>query len=330
MQPPWSFPRRLRMQNRFNSIPDTDRASATRVVSKQHEMKPHRLNLNRLIVQMSNAIEQVLGPGIDFQISCDQDLPPVLAVNNMVKLGVMDLCAAARAAMHSEGRAAITASVKAVEEKRAGRYLETKNAKFVCIAIAFDNDHGDEDTSGGLASVYAIAQQHCGWLEVTRDPYNRTSFDLYLPVAKPDDGTTMIGDRAIEITGGHETILLVEDELDLLSLTRDILERYGYRIITAPNGMAALKVWRERRNEIDLLVTDVRMPEGISGHELADRLVSDKPSLKVVYVSGYSADTHGSHHLEILPNFVTKPFTPPGLALTVRKALDSQISAHAA
>lgn len=318
------------MHNRFKSIEETDRLGATRVVSKQHEMRPHQLDLNRLIVQTSHAIEQVLGPGITFQIASDQDLPPVLAVNNMVKLALMDLCAAARAAIRNEGSVTISAEVKVVEEKRAGRYLETKSGKFVRISVRFNNDYGDEDSSGGLASVYAIAQQHCGWLEVSRDPYNGTSFDLYLPAARTHEGTTFVGDRTVEIPGGHETILLVEDELDLLSLTRDILERYGYKIITAPNGMAALKIWRERKNEIDLLVTDVRMPEGISGHELAERLMADKQALKVVYVSGYSAEANGDHSLEFHPNFVTKPFTPPGLAMTVRRALDSAGVAHAA
>src|SRR5438105_2067081 len=249
-----ALPQRCNMHNRFKSIEETDRLSATRVVSKQHEMRPHQLDLNRLIVQTSPAMEQVLGPGITFQISSDQDLPPVLAVNNMVKLAMMDLCAAARAAMHNEGRVLISVGVKVVEEKRAGRFLDSKTGKFVCISVRFNNDYGGEDSSGGLASVYAIAQQHCGWLEVARDPYNGTAFDLYLPAARSPEGTTFVGDRTVEIPGGHETILLVEDELDLLSLTRDILQRYGYRIITAPNGVAALKIWRERRDEIDLLL----------------------------------------------------------------------------
>ena len=310
------------MHNRFNSLENTDRASATRMVSKQYEITPHRLNLNRLIVQTSHAIEQVLGPEIAFKIACEQDLPPVLAVNNMVKLAIMDLCAAARAAMHGEGNATIGAAVKTVEEKKAGRFLETKTGAFICISVRFDNDHGDEDASGGLASVYAIAQQHCGWLEVARDPHNGTSFDLYLPVAPQNEGTPVLSNATVEIPGGHETILLVEDELDLLSLTRDILERYGYRIITAPNSAAAIKIWQERRNDIALLLTDVRMPEGINGHELADRLISEKPDLKVVYVSGYSVEGNGAPFLEAHPNFLTKPFTGPGLALAVRKALD--------
>src|ERR1051325_772399 len=318
------------MHNRFNAIDDTDRASATRVVSKQNEMRPHRLNLNRVIVQTSRALEEVLGHNITFQISCDQDLPPVLAVTNMIKVALMDLCAAARSAMRGEGRVTVGATVKVVDNKRAGRMLDQKKAEFICISIRFNNDHGDEEGSEVLANVYAIAQQHCGWLEIARETDQTASFDLYIPVATGADGTTFVGDRPVEIPGGHETILLVEDELDLLSLTREILERYGYHIITAPNGIAALNIWRERRNEIDLLLTDIRMPEGISGHELAERLLFDKPVLKVVYVSGYSIESNGISRFEMHPNFVTKPFTPPGLALTVRRALDFRPTAQAA
>jgi CheY-like chemotaxis protein len=232
--------------------------------------------------------------------------------------------------MHGQGRATVSAAVKVVDDKRAGRMLESKSAQFVCISIRFNNDHADQDSSEALANVYAIAQHHCGWLEVSRDNEGTASFDFYLPVATTSEGTTFVGDRNVEIPGGHETILLVEDELDLLSLTRDILERFGYRIITAANGVAALKLWREHRNDIDLLLTDIRMPEGISGNELAERLLFDKPALKVVYVTGYSVESYGIHRLEMYPNFVTKPFTPPGLALTVRRALDSQVPAQAA
>jgi CheY-like chemotaxis protein len=318
------------MRNRFNSIEDAVKPQGTRVISKQTEMRPRRLNLNRLIIQTSGVLEELLGRDITLQISCDQDLPPVLAVTNMVRIALMDLCNAARAAMQSLGRVTLVASVKVMDRKRAGRFIESKSAQFICISIRFNNDHADRDSSEGLANVYAIAQQHCGWLEVSRDNEGCASFDLYLPVATCAEGTTFVGDRNVEIPGGHETILLVEDELDLLSLTREILERYGYRIITAANGVAAIKLWREHRDEIDLLLTDIRMPEGISGHELAERLLFDKPSLKVVYVTGYSVETYGIHSLEMHPNFVTKPFTPPGLALTVRRTLDCPIPAQAA
>jgi CheY-like chemotaxis protein len=317
------------MHNRFNPIEELDGSPGTRVFSKQQELKPHRLNLNRLIVQATHAFEHVLGPGIALQIACDQDLPPVQGVANMIKVALMDLCAAARAAIGAGGRVTLLATVKTVEERRAGRFLDKKKAEFVCLSVRFNQQIPDADSPTPLASVYAVAQQHCGWLELTRDESNDTSFDLYLPVAQIIDGTTFVGDRVVEICGGHETILLVEDELDLLSLTRDILERYGYRVITAPNGMAAVKTWIERRDEIDLLLTDIRMPEGISGHELAERLLCDKATLKVVYISGYSVESTAPM-LEFQSIFVTKPFTPAGLAQTIRHALDFQKPDYAA
>src|SRR4051812_22537950 len=196
------------MHNRFNAIDHTDRASATRVVSKQTEMRPHRLNLNRVIVQASRALEEVLGPNITLQISCDQDLPPVLAVTHMIKVALMDLCAAARTAMRGEGRATVGAAVKMIDNKHAGRLLEQRKAEFICISIRFNNDHGDEAANKNLANVYAIAQQHCGWLEIARQDEGAASFDLYIPVATNADGTTFVGDRTVEIPGGRETILL--------------------------------------------------------------------------------------------------------------------------
>jgi two-component system cell cycle sensor histidine kinase/response regulator CckA len=320
------------MRNRFNQIDDSERASATRVVSKQRDIEPHRLNLNQLLVQLSGGIEHILGPGIAFRISSDQDLPPVLGVGNMLKLAVMDLCAAARADIGGRGRVTIVATVKVVEEQHAGRFLDGDAGAFVCLSIRQMRSatQANAEWNHDLANVYAIAQQHCGWLEVVRDGEGSVSYDLYFPVGDLGEGTTQFGEEAIEIPGGCETILLVEDELNLLSLTRDILERYGYRIITAPGGGAALRIWRERHHEIDLLLTDVRMPEGISGHELAERLLADKPELKVIYVTGYTVESNSVLAFQNRPNFITKPFTPPGLAQTVRRALDWQTTAQAA
>jgi CheY-like chemotaxis protein len=108
-----------------------------------------------------------------------------------------------------------------------------------------------------------------------------------------------------------------------------VLERYGYRIIAAPNGVAALKAWAENQSEIDLLLTDMRMPEGISGHELAERLTSEKPDLKVIFVSGYSIEGIPAMKLREGDNFLTKPYTPPGLAQVVRRMLDCPVTAGA-
>lgn len=320
------------MQNQFCQI---EEAPATRILSRQREMHPQRLNLNLVIVEMTRALEQSLGPDIAMEIECEQDLPPILGVLNMVKLALMDLATIARVELQRGGKILIRTSVRVVEESFAGRPLDCHEGTFVCLEVRHNSassvwSEETWDSASRLATVYGIAQQHCGWLDVSREAADGTSFNLFFPVAARTESWGFGEDRSVEIPGGHETILLVEDELDLLALTREILERYGYRIIAAPNGRAALKMWAERRNEIDLLLTDMRMPEGINGYELAERLLSEKPMLKVIYVSGYSIEPGPRLRLEEGQNFLTKPYTPPGLANAVRRMLDCVETAQAA
>jgi two-component system cell cycle sensor histidine kinase/response regulator CckA len=321
------------------SFNHTDGDRPAPVFSRPRDMEPQRLSLNMLIVQMSRTIEHVLGPDIALEIECEQDLPPILGVSSLLTLAMIDLCSAARDTMQKGGRLLLKTCVKEVEQSKACRALENVSQEFVCLEVrhrgagaAVEEKGSDKNGSGSekLGAVYGIAQQHCGWLEVTRDAAE-TSFSLYFPVATRSETILTEDNSPIEIPGGHETILLVEDESDLLELTSEILERYGYRIITAPNGMAALKIWNERQDEIDLLLTDMRMPEGISGYELAERLLSDKPHLKVIFVSGYSIEpTSAALKLSEGENYLTKPYTPPGLAKAVRRMLDCVEVAEAA
>lgn len=317
------------MHTCFQLAEESPRAGhTTRILSRRQEIAPQRLNLNLLIVEMTPMLEHVLGQDIATEIQCEQDIPPVLGVGNMIKLALMDLCASARQTMPHGGRLEISTRVQLVEESRAGRFLEQRVTEFVCLTIRYEEfgarheEANEDDANAALERVYGIAQQHCGWLEVTRGPGETTSLDLYLPVASNDSAQNFLDNAAVEIAGGNETILLVEDEIDLLSLTREILERYGYRIIAAPSGVAALKIWAERKSEINLLLTDMRMPEGITGRELAERLTAEKPELKVIFVSGYSIEGPYAGDLREGDNYLTKPYTPPGLAQIIRRRLD--------
>jgi len=317
------------MHNSFQLTEESHRTGNTsRILSRRQEIAPQRLNLNLLIVEMTSMLEAVLGPDIATEIQCEQDIPPVIGVGNMLKVALMDLCASAREAMPHGGKLEISTRLQLVEESRAGRFLEQRLSEFICLTIRYEefgdrHDEEDEDDANAtLERVYGIAQQHCGWLEVTRGPGETTSLDLFLPVASNTAAQNFLDNSAVEIAGGNETILLVEDEIDLLSLTREILERYGYKIIAAPSGVAALKIWAEHKNEIHLLLTDMRMPEGITGRELAERLMAEKPDLKVIYVSGYSIEGPYAGDLREGDNYLTKPYTPPGLAQIIRRRLD--------
>jgi DNA-binding NtrC family response regulator len=150
-----------------------------------------------------------------------------------------------------------------------------------------------------------------------------TAFHIYLPRLAESEKSQTEFSRAPEVRGGNETILLVEDEAPVRSLARTLLERKGYHVIEADSGLSALQIWQQHRDAIDLLLTDMVMPEGVSGRELAERLCSEKPGLKVVYCSGYTDDMLGENSpLRNNPNFLEKPFNSHKLLKQVRDCLD--------
>ncbi len=172
--------------------------------------------------------------------------------------------------------------------------------------------------------MYGIVRQHRGSLHAESSPGRGTSIELLLPasqavIALPTDATPMS-----TLPQGNETILVVEDDAHVRSLTSRILERQGYRVLEACHGPDALGVWGAQGGNIDLVLTDLVMPEGMDGRELAARLIRLKPGLRVVFMSGYSADTAGreltdEEHLQ----FIQKPATPWKILQTVRRSLDA-------
>ncbi len=178
-------------------------------------------------------------------------------------------------------------------------------------------------TGLGLATVYGIVKQHRGCIKVHSQLGRETVFQIFFPVVAAK--APAAGPQAPEpvIRGGTETILIVEDETALRLLVRGVLERYGYRVLEAVSGVAALTVWQQHRDQIQLLLTDMVMPQGISGRELAAKLLAEKPALKVVYSSGYSLAVVGADMvLQEGLNFLQKPYHPRKLAQTIRDCLD--------
>jgi len=222
----------------------------------------------------------------------------------------------------------------------ASRHPEARPGYFVCLSVS-DTGHGMEaaimsrifepffttkevgrGTGLGLATVYGIVKQHQGWVEVESQVGNGTTFRVLLPVvskARPE-----IRESAPrEILGGSETILVVEDEPALRELVKEILEKKGYHILEARTGTQALKLWEKRAREIDLLLTDMMMPEGLSGRELAEKLLAEDPDLKVIYTSGYSLDiVSPGCNLRESYDFLQKPYQPETLTQIVRDCLD--------
>jgi CheY-like chemotaxis protein len=148
-------------------------------------------------------------------------------------------------------------------------------------------------------------------------------FSVFIPASPNRPETPPESRPKLNVPGGTETILLVEDEPVVRRLARNILERHGYRVFNAENGMEALSVWSQRGPESDLLLTDMVMPGGVTGRELARRLQAEDSMLKIIYTTGYSLDALNSNNqFDEGVNFIPKPYTPEQLALIVRRSLD--------
>jgi DNA-binding NtrC family response regulator len=175
--------------------------------------------------------------------------------------------------------------------------------------------------------VYGIVQQHQGWIEVSSQVGEGTTFKVFLPAIPAPAQSAAASEVAAEVRGGTETILLVEDEHSMRITTRRVLESKGYTVREATSGREALEVWQSHAAEIALLLTDIIMPEDITGRDLAERLWAEKPGLKVIFMSGYSADVLGKSTEFIRrtkSHFLQKPSSSRAILEAVRQSLDEK------
>jgi CheY-like chemotaxis protein len=177
----------------------------------------------------------------------------------------------------------------------------------------------------GLATVYGMVKQHQGWIEVESQPGKGACFHIFLPIAAKPVEKPVARAPLSTVQGGKEIILVVEDEEALRELVREILEGHGYRVLEAANGVEALHVWETHGRKVDLLLSDIVMPEGMSGRELAGKLQEADPCLPVILTSGYSQDMiERDTELDGRIKFFSKPYHPAQLAQAVRDSLDAR------
>jgi len=309
--------------------------------SRKNVMQRKQLDLRDVVGNMIKLLKRSLGETVTLDFKPPTEVPVVYADAGMLEQVVMNLAVNARDAMPRGGTLTISVNPVAIAESYAHVHPEARIGQFVCLRVSdtgmgmeaavinrifepfFTTKEVGKGTGLGLATVYGIVKQHDGWIEVTSEVGKGSTFNVFLPASSATAEAKHDTDPAAFVRGGKETILVVEDEPVLRDMAHLILEECGYRILSASNGPEALAVWEQKHLIVDLLLTDMVMPKGISGVELAEKLLANKPGLKVIFASGYTVDEVSEAFLEKNnARFLQKPYTRITLARAVRQALD--------
>ncbi len=320
-----------------------DRAAAlTRQLlafSRKQMLATRVLDLNTVVTDMQKMLQRLIGEDIKLVTALDGALAPVKVDPGQIEQVIMNLAVNARDAMPDGGTFTIETINTELDEIYTSAYPELRPGAYVLLAVS-DTGCGMDDTvkarlfepffttkevgkgTGlGLATVYGIVKQSGGHIAVYSEVGHGTTFKVYLPLAEGTVAPQAAAAARDQLTPGTETVLLVEDEDRVRVLTRRVLEKNGYKVVEALNGAEALRYFDGNPEPVDLIITDVVMPE-MSGPQLAQQIRLRQPDLKVLFLSGYT-DSALSHNgvLNMEKNFLQKPFTPDSLARKVREIL---------
>ena len=308
--------------------------------SRKQVLRPQPLDLNEAVSNITRMLRRVLGEHVTLTTQLGTDLPSILADPGMVEQVVLNLAVNARDAMPQGGELFLLTSRASAAAMAGCATLSGQPADCVCLEVRDTGLGMDSQTMGrmfepffttkdvgqgtglGLATVYGIVEQHHGALRVDSEPGQGTRFRVYWPLGQAVPSANPTDAPPSDHEPAHETVLVAEDDSALRGLLHRILDRQGYRVLMAASGPEALGLWNAHKAEIKLLVTDLVMPGGLGGLELGRRLQGEKPSLKVLYSSGYSDTLAGApDSLGPREHFLPKPYAPDELSRAVRNCL---------
>jgi len=319
-------------------------ASLTRQLlafGRRQVLAPQVLDLNTVVTNVDKMLRRLIGENIELSTVLEPELGRVKADPGQIEQVILNLALNARDAMPQGGQLTLETANVELNQGETRTRVSVLPGRYVMLAVSDSGIGMDAETQAhifepffttkkegkgtglGLATVYGIVKQSGGHIWLCSEPGQGTTFKIYLPRVEEAAQPVEAISPGAPLSGGSETILLVEDEEGVRDLARRILELKGYKVITASNPTEAAQVCERHEGPIHLLLTDVVMPT-MSGRQLAEHVAFLRPGLKVLYMSGYTDSAIVPHGIlkEGTP-FLQKPFTPEALAHKVREVLDT-------
>ncbi len=309
--------------------------------ARKQALDPRPTDVNQLAAALDPMLRRTLGEHIEIELVRAAGLWPAMVDPGQLENALLNLCLNARDAMPKGGRLTLETANAALDSSYADRFPDVSPGQYVLLAVSdtgqgiapehldqvfepfFTTKEKGKGTGLGLAMVYGFTKQSAGHISIYSEPGQGTTVKLYLPRAAREETVANAPIPAPAIEGGAETILVVEDDAMVRSFARNELQSLGYRVIEASSGKAAM-ILIEQRDDIDLLFTDVVMPGGMSGRELADAARQLRPSLRVLYTSGYTENAI-VHQGRLDPGvmLLAKPYRRADLSRAIRQALSA-------
>ncbi len=310
--------------------------------ARKQVVAPKVIDLNNTVEGMLKMLLRLIGEDINLVWLPEKGLWPINVDPAQIDQVLVNLCVNARDAIEGVGKITVETRNCLLDEEYCSVHASFMPGEYVRIDVSDNGGGMDKETVAhifepffttkdvskgtglGLATVYGIIKQNSGFINVYSEPGKGTTFTIYLPRYVGPTEETYKDIRAGQTSGGNETILLVEDEPTLLDMTASMLQRLGYNVLAAGSPGEAMNLAEHHKSEIHLVLTDVIMPE-MNGRILMEKLISSRPGLKHVFMSGYTANVISPHGiLEDGVWFLQKPFTKRELAAKIRQALGDQ------
>jgi len=311
--------------------------------SRKQVIEPRVLKLNEVILNIEKMLRRLIGEDIEFHTVLDPTAGHIKADPGQIEQVIMNLAVNARDAMLNGGKLTLTTASTTLDEKYLKNFPELSAGEYVLLAVAdtgtgmsdevkahlfepfFTTKPAGKGTGLGLATCFGIVKQNGGHINVYSELGSGTTFRIYFPQVRSEVEPDRVHTKSVEVAGGGETVLLVEDETAVRELAALTLREKGYTVFEAANGKDGLRLARRQDGKIDLVLTDVVMPV-MGGKEMADTLHESYPETKVLFTSGYTEDAIG-HHGVLRPGivFLQKPYMAATLARKVREVLDESL-----